>query len=188
MRKVIAELATSADGYIARPDGGVEWLDRPRLEGDYGMTAFYRSIDTILWGRKTYEVALGFQRQGITGAAFDPHKTNYVFSHGALPDLPREVTPVSESVPDFLRTFRTQPGKHAWMMGGAGLIGSFLDAGGIDEFIMHVMPVFIGEGIPVLAPRHREVPLTLKACRRFATGVVRLHYIVGDRPSGRRGR
>ena len=72
MRKIIVYIATSADGYIARPDGNVDWLNSRRFAGDYGMRAFYRSIDTILWGRKTYDVALEFQKQGIKGAAFDP--------------------------------------------------------------------------------------------------------------------
>jgi dihydrofolate reductase len=52
-RKIIVYIATSADGYIARPDGNVDWLNRPRPPGDYGMGAFFKSIDTILWGRKT---------------------------------------------------------------------------------------------------------------------------------------
>jgi len=79
-RKIIVYIATSADGYIARPDGNVDWLDRPETAGDYGMRSFYRSIDTILWGRKTYEVALGFQKRGIRGSEFDPKVRNYVFS------------------------------------------------------------------------------------------------------------
>jgi dihydrofolate reductase len=186
MRKIIAHLATSADGYIARPDGAVDWLDRPDLPGHYGMAAFYRSIDTILWGRKTYEVALAFQRRGVKGAEFDAHKTHYVFSHGPVPDLPAGLTLVSD-VAAFLRAFRAGAGKPAWMMGGAGILGAFLDAGGIDECILHVIPVFIGEGIPLLAPRHRTVPLTLRACRRFADGVVRVHYAVGEGGSGTTG-
>jgi dihydrofolate reductase len=64
-RKIIVYVATSADGYIARPDGDVDWLnDRPRVAGNYGMGAFSGSIDTILWGRKTYEVGLEFQKKG----------------------------------------------------------------------------------------------------------------------------
>src|SRR5215510_1882574 len=77
-RKIITSLAISADGYIARPDGGVDWLDRPRTAGDYGMRDFYNSIDTILLGRKTYEVALGF---GKKGSAFSKKTRNYVFTH-----------------------------------------------------------------------------------------------------------
>jgi riboflavin biosynthesis pyrimidine reductase len=67
------------------------------------------------------------------------------------------------------------------MMGGAGLIASFLNAGQIDEFIIHVVPTFIGEGIPLIAPRHRTVPLVLRSCRHYSDGVVRLHYVVGRR-------
>jgi riboflavin biosynthesis pyrimidine reductase len=62
------------------------------------------------------------------------------------------------------------------MMGGAGLIGSFLDEGEIDEFIIHMIPTFIGEGIPLVQPRHRNVALPLKSVRRFTDGVARLHY------------
>lgn len=64
------------------------------------------------------------------------------------------------------------------MMGGAGLIGSFLDAGEIDEFVIHVIPTFIGEGIPLIAPKHRSVSLDLRSSRRYPDGVVRLHYSV----------
>jgi dihydrofolate reductase len=64
------------------------------------------------------------------------------------------------------------------MMGGGELIASFLDAGEIDEFDIHVMPVFIGKGIPLVAPRHREVALRLRASKKYEDGVVRLHYEV----------
>ena len=64
------------------------------------------------------------------------------------------------------------------MMGGGELIASFLDAGEIDEFDIHVIPVFIGEGIPLVAPRHRDVPLRLLESRKYPDGGVRLHYEV----------
>jgi riboflavin biosynthesis pyrimidine reductase len=64
--------------------------------------------------------------------------------------------------------------------GGAGIIASFLDEGEIDEFVIHVIPTFIGEGIPLIAPRHRTVPLTLISCTKFTDGVVELHYAVGE--------
>lgn len=116
-RKIIVYIATSADGYIARLDGSVGWLDRPRPQGDYDMSAFLRSIDTVIWGRKTYDQKI--------------------------------------------------------------LISSFLDEGAIDEFMIHVVPVFIGQGIPLIAPRHGDVPLTLLSSKNFTDGVVRLHYHVG---------
>src|ERR1700730_11570310 len=79
-RKIIVSIATSADGFIARSDGSVDWLDLADGEGDYGIGAFYMSIDTILWGRKTYETALDFQKKGVPGAAFDTTVKNYVFT------------------------------------------------------------------------------------------------------------
>jgi dihydrofolate reductase len=75
------------------------------------------------------------------------------------------------------------------MMGGAGLIASFLDAGEIDEFVIHVIPVFIGKGIPLVAPRYREIPLRLRSLKKYPDGVVRLQYEVVRRPpAGRRQR
>ena len=79
-RKIIVYIATSADGFIARADGSVDWLDRPRPKDNYGMGIFYKSIDTILWGRKTCDVALDFQKKGVAGSAFDPRVKNYVFT------------------------------------------------------------------------------------------------------------
>jgi dihydrofolate reductase len=185
MRKIITYIATSADGYIARPDGNVDWLNRPRPAGNYGMAAFYRSIDTILWGRKTYDIAMEFEKQGIEGAAFDPKLRHYAFSRHPPQTPARGVEFVRESIPAFAKRLRAAPGKDVWMMGGAGLIGSFLDAGEIDEFIVHVIPILIGEGIPLIAPRHREVRLSLRGSRRFADGVVRLHYAVATENSAR---
>ena len=66
-RKIVVYIATSADGFIARPDGDVAWLDRPRPKGNYGMGEFFRTIDTILWGRKTYD---GTVENGVTAAGF----------------------------------------------------------------------------------------------------------------------
>jgi dihydrofolate reductase len=178
MRKIIVYIATSADGYIARPDGDVDWLNQPRSAGDYGMRSFYRSIDTILWGRKTYEVALSFQQQGIPGAEFDPKVNNYVFSRRPPQTRPTVVEFVAEPIPSFVKQLRAAPGKNIWMMGGAGLIASFLDAGEVDEFIIHVIPILIGAGIPLIEPQHRLVPLVLRSSRRYSDGVVRLHYAV----------
>jgi dihydrofolate reductase len=178
MRKIIVYIATSADGYIARRDGAVDWLDRPRIKGNYGMGEFYRSIDTILWGRKTYVMALGFLKEGKDSADSYSNVKNYAFSRRP----PKNVAPgfefVKEPIPEFAKRLRSLAGKNIWMMGGAGIIASFLDEGAIDEFIIHVIPTFIGEGIALAAPRHRNVPLKLISCRNFSDGVVRLHYEV----------
>jgi dihydrofolate reductase len=178
-RKIIVYIATSADGFIARLDGSVDWLDRPQPKGNYGMGVFYKSIDTILWGRNTCDVALDFQKKGVAGSAFDTRVKNYVFTRGLLPSaVPAGVQFVNEPVKTFATRLRQQKGKNIWMMGGAGIIASFLDEQEIDEFMIHVIPEFIGEGIPLIAPHHRSVPLTLISCTKFADGVVKLHYAV----------
>ena len=79
---------------------------------------------------------------------------------------------------NYCATLRATPGKHIWMMGGGELIASFLDAGEIDEFDIHVIPTLIGEGIPLVASRHRDVPLRLRSARKYPDGVVRLRYEV----------
>lgn len=176
-RRIITFIATSADGYIARPDGDVEWLNRRPQHVDYGMKAFYASIDTILWGRKTYDWLLAYHRQrGKTTGLFDRTVANYVFSRRPPTRVARGAEFVSEPVTTFAQRLRATPGKHIWMMGGAGLIASFLDAGEIDEFDIHVMPVFIGTGIPLVAPRHRDIPLRLRSSTKYRDGVVRLRY------------
>ena len=177
-RKIVVYIATSADGYIARPNGDVEWLTRRPRTVDYGMGRFQRTIDTILLGRKTYDWAMNYARRTGMKNVFDTKLANYVFSRKPPKRAPPGVKFVSEPVKAFARRLRAAPGKQIWMMGGGELIASFLDAGEIDEFDIHVMPVFIGKGIPLVAPRHRDVSLRLLASRKYPDGVVRLHYEV----------
>jgi len=177
-RKVIVHIAASADGYIARPDGDLDWLtSRPAPPGFYGMNAFMRTVDTEVLGRKTYEDSLRI------GGKFDSRRRAIVFSRRAPPpDVPPGVEFVNETIGSFVRRLREQPGKDIWLMGGGELIASFLDEQAIDEFVVSVVPVFIGDGIPLIARRHRHVPLELRSVERFDDGLVQLHYRV-QRPS-----
>lgn len=180
-RKIIVQIATSADGFIARSDGSFDWLDRPSPEGNYGMDEFYKSIDTVLWGRKTCDQAIEMQKNGVAGAGFDTTVKNYVFTRGAVPSAaPAGLEYVKEPIKAFATRLRKSEGKDIWMMGGGGIIGSFLDEGEIDEFMISVIPVFIGEGIPLLGPGGRTIPLNLISSTRFEDGVLSLHYAVGN--------
>ena len=176
-RKVIVHIAASADGYIARPDGNIDWLtSRPAPPGFYGMEAFMRTVDTMVMGRGTYEASLEL------GAKFDPARPSIVFSRHAPPaDVPAGVEFTSEAIGPFVQRLRARPGKDIWLMGGGDLIASFLDAQAIDEFVVSVVPVFIGDGIPLIARRHRLTPLTLHTTERFDDGLVQLHYLVDGR-------
>jgi len=171
-RSVIVHIAASADGFIARPDGDLGWLtSRPAPAGFYGMAAFTKTIDTKILGRKTYEASLRL------GARFDSKNKTIVFSRQAPPpDVPPGVEFVNGAIGSFVSSLREQPGKHIWLMGGGDLIASFLDEQAIDEFVISVVPVFIGDGIPLIARRHRHVPLELHSTEHFEDGLVQLHY------------
>jgi len=171
-RNVIVHIAASADGYIARSDGDLAWLtSRPAPKGFYGMNSFMRSIDTKVLGRRTYEVSLRM------GATFDAKSRAIVFSRHAPPaDAPAGVEFVTGAIGPFVSRLREQSGKDIWLMGGGELIASFLDEQAIDEFVISVVPVFIGEGIPLIARRHRHVPLELVTSERFEDGLVQNRY------------
>ncbi|HET7208327.1 MAG TPA: dihydrofolate reductase family protein [Terriglobales bacterium] len=173
-RKIIVNIATSADSYIARPDGNLDWLTRrPAPKGFYGLPDFSRSLDAKILGRKTYEMSMKL------GASFSADDVHYVFSRRPAPtSVPPGVQFIAEPISVFAERLRKQAGKNIWMMGGGEIIGAFLDAGAIDQFIISVVPILIGEGIPLISPRHRDVPLRLRRSQRFPDGVVQLHYDV----------
>lgn len=176
-RRIIVHIATSADGYIARPDGDLDWLtSRPAPKGFYGIEAFMKTVDTQLLGRRTYEASL------LLGATFGAKKVRtIVFSRQPTPpDAPSGVEFTSEAIGPFVKRLREQPGKDIWLMGGGDLIASFFDEGAIDEFVVSIVPVFIGDGIPLIARRHRQVALELLDVERFPDGLVQLRYAVGN--------
>jgi len=162
----------SADGYIARPDGDIEWLNR-RKRLDYGWSEFAGSCDVVIVGRKTYDFALSMGQKSFPGF------TAYVFTHHPL-DID-EVNFVSGDVAPLARRLRESDGKNIFVCGGADIIGQLLDAGYVDDLSIHVIPVLIGEGIPLIAPRHRDIPLELVDTKTFPDGVVHLHYRVALR-------
>jgi len=179
-RKIIVYIATSVDGYIARSDGNIDWLNRPMPKDGYGMTEFFKSIDTILWGRKTF----GESASRGGPKAFGAKVKNYVFTHQPPKSPTKGVEFINEDIRSFASRLRAEPGKNIWMMGGGGVIASFLDAGEIDEFMIHVVPTFIGEGIPLVQPGYRNLPLKLLATKTWEDGVVLLHYEVQRTATG----
>ena len=173
-RKIIVNIATSADGYIARTDGNLDWLTkRPAPKGFYGLPEFSRSTDAKILGRKTFDLSVKM------GASFGADDVHYVFSRQRPPaSVPSGVQFVTESIRAFAEHLRKQAGENIWMMGGGQIIGAFLDEGAIDQFIITVVPTFIGEGIPLISPKHRDVALRLRSLQRFPDGVVQLQYDV----------
>jgi dihydrofolate reductase len=177
MRRLVYSVAASADGFIARSDGAIDWLE-DRAAADYGMEEFVRGVDTVVWGRRTFDESL--PRGGVE--PFGPRLKHVVVTHRPPPAKtdPR-VAFHRGPLPDLVRRLRSEPGKDVWVMGGASLAGALLDAGGVDEVVVHQIPVLLGAGIPLFAPAGRTVPLELVETRAFPDGVVRLHHRVRTR-------
>jgi len=168
-RRIILSLACSLDGFIARRDGGVDWLF---TDGDYGMSEFYRSIDTVLIGRKTHDVMRGFGQASYKG------KKNYVFSRAPSPEGSDAIEYVSGEVRPFVESLRQTKGKNIWLVGGTELAEAFLREGLIDEIMLAIHPIILGDGIPLFRTPRPTVELALESFRAYPKGLVMLHYRV----------
>lgn len=167
MRPIKLFIACSLDGYIARPDGGIDWLF---TDGDYGYREFFASIDTVVMGRKTWELSLGFGEYPYPGRAA------FVFSHRRAGERDAHAQFVAGPVGPFMRALCAQPGRDIWLVGGGQLVRAFLDAGLIDEFIVSVHPIVLGAGLPLFPAPVREIQLQHVRTMSFDSGLVQLHY------------
>ncbi|HEX9763737.1 MAG TPA: dihydrofolate reductase family protein [Candidatus Acidoferrales bacterium] len=177
MRKVKYGVGVSLDGYIAAPDGSVDWLNRATRHAkgeDFGMGAFFKSIDTVLMGRKTYEIAL---KMGMGGGGY-PKMKNYVFSRTLPPGERGGVEYVSGDPAELMARIKSQPGKDIWLCGGGELASEFLKAGALDEVILGIAPVLLGAGRLTFPPGFLETEVELVECKQYKGGVVGLTYRV----------
>lgn len=172
MRKITFGGANSLDNYIARPDHAVDWLLWGK-EAAAIMADYWKNIDTVLMGRKTYEVAA---RSGHGGSS--PGVTCYVFSRTLPPENSKAVTIIREDAAEFVRGLKRQPGKDICLMGGGELARSLFEAGLIDEIGFNIHPVLLGSGIPLFHPLSRQINLKLRECRAFKNGCVYVTYRV----------
>jgi len=173
-RRFLYYVAASADGFIARKDGAVDWLES-RAPGDYGFDDFLARVDTVVWGRTTFD---GY---GVKPPGLEPFgdRRHIILSHRPPPaNLDPRATFTAESATAVANRLRKSAGKDVWLMGGGKLARSFLDAGAVDEVIVHVIPVLLGEGIRLFATGMGDTELRLHETKGFADGVVRLHYEV----------
>jgi dihydrofolate reductase len=178
MRKIVYGGAVSLDFYLARPDGGVDWL----LWSDDAkaiMAEWWPRFDTILMGRKTFEVAFQSSKgQGSSSSAI----ITYVFSRTwtASPDPNAQL--VTSDAAGFVHELKKQPGKDICLMGGGLLAASLLAAGLVDEIGFNIHPVLLGQGIPALPPMDRSLDLELVTSRAIQKGCVYVVYRVKNRP------
>ena len=165
MRKVRLFIAASLDGFIAREDGGIDWLFS---DADYGYAQFYDSIDAVLVGRKTYEQARGFEPKPFGG------KKVYVFTRSPGKD---DVEYVRDPA-GFVRKLVRMQGKDIWLVGGAEIITPLLNAGLVHEIILSIHPVILGRGIPLFRDIEEQHDLRLTGSTVYPSGLVQLRYEV----------
>ncbi|WP_269533280.1 dihydrofolate reductase family protein [Chitinimonas sp. BJYL2] len=167
MRKLVLFIASSLDGYIARPDGGVDWLF---TDQDYGYQVFYDSVDAILLGRRTYDQTLTF------GEYPYPDKHAYVFTSRPLTLDAPGVEAVAEPVAGFISQLKHGEGGKLWLVGGAALIKTCLEHDLIDEFIVSIHPLILGSGIPLFPNTDSSRRLSLVETVSYETGLVQVRY------------
>ncbi len=168
MRNIILFIATSLDGYISRPDGGIEWLF---TDQDYGNAEFAAGVDTIVMGRKTYEQSLALGNDPYRG------KELLVFSRsraGARDEHARFVAGNEKSIMDDLRL---RQGRNIWLVGGAELVQAFMQYDLIDVHIISIHPIVLGGGIPLFKPPVPSARLKLVDCTTFNSGLVQMTYV-----------
>ena len=177
MRKVILDLAVSLDGYIEGPNGEVDWCI---LDDDMDFQGFLSGIDTILYGRVSYEMWGSFQpdasasetEKAIWAAVHT--KKKIVFSSQERQDS--KATFISSAIPENMAQLKQQDGKDIWLYGGAKLITTFIQHGLIDVYRISVHPTVLGAGKPLFQDLKERINLNLKEVNRFKSGVVQLIY------------
>jgi dihydrofolate reductase len=180
MRKVIFGGANSLDNYIAREDGGFDWI----LFGEEAqevMKDMWSRFDTMVMGRKTYEVAAGGAPKSKSKK---PKKNPYgnmksiVFSRTLEPGVRDGVEFVSEDPGKFIKRLKKEKGKDICIMGGGDLARTLFEAGVIDEIGFNIHPVLLGSGIPLFHKMKKQIDLELIEARPFKNGCVYVLYRV----------
>ncbi|HWP45459.1 MAG TPA: dihydrofolate reductase family protein [Blastocatellia bacterium] len=183
MRKVVYSLTSSLDNFIARTDGAADWI----LMGEEIMNEFpkfFELFDTVLIGRKTYDIAYSHSEEtGAEQAGFMGMET-FVFSRTMKESPSEALRLVSENAGEFVRGLKRKSGKDIWLMGGGDLAASLFKEDLVDEISVAIQPVILGSGIPLFPEVGKQINLKLKESRPYRNGVVSLSYKV-KRPRGR---
>lgn len=169
-RKLILYIAMSLDGYIARKNGDVDWLegDGTEVDADMGYEKFYETIDTVIMGSKTYEQILTFGEYPYKGTK------GYVYTTRNLTDN-EDVVFTNEKPKKLIDRLKEQQGNDIWIIGGANILDDFIKNNLIDEYIIAIIPTILGEGISLFKHKNPEIKLKLYKTETV-NGIVLLYY------------
>jgi dihydrofolate reductase len=171
-RKLILYISMSLDGYIARKNHSLDFLASVERENeDYGYHEFVKNVDTIIIGRKTYDtlVNMGFEY---------PHQDKNVWIITRNTSLEHEVfTYYSGDLSTLIHELKAQPGSAIYCDGGAEIAHELMKFGLIDEFVISIVPVLLGDGIKLFSETRPEHPLHLISVNTYESGLVQLHYV-----------
>ena len=173
MRKLSLFIAMSLDGYIAKPNDDLSFLKQVEKAGeDYGYTEFTATVDTLIIGRKTYDYVL----KEIGPSHYDNGQRDvYVITRSQRPQVGR-TTFYTGDLPALVKRLKSENGKNIYCDGGAEVINELLTYELVDEFIISVIPVLLGDGIRLFKAGRPEQVLELVTTKQFDTGLTQLHY------------
>ncbi|WDO12360.1 dihydrofolate reductase family protein [Flavobacterium sp. WW92] len=177
MRKVILNLAVTLDGFIEGPNGEVDWCI---LEDDMDFEGFVATVDTIFYGRVSYDAWGRYNPDDYAGEADrqlwqQVHaKKKYVFSSKQRTD--DKATFISSDIVSKVNEIKQQQGKDIWLYGGAGLIRTFIENNLVDTYMISVHPVALGSGKPLFEDLKQRLNLQLAKMNSYRSGVVQLIY------------
>ncbi|WP_071396551.1 dihydrofolate reductase family protein [Bacillus tuaregi] len=181
-RRIILDLAVTLDGFIEGPRGEVDWCI---MDPDMCFTDFLNQIDTILYGRKSYDLWGQYTPESETNEDEQEiwrlvhSKEKYVFSK-TKQGMDNKANFINGDILEEVNKLKNMPGKDIWLYGGASLITSFIHLGLVDEFRLSVHPVILGEGKPLFIDIGQRINLKLVDSRTFSSGVVQLHYRLNE--------
>jgi len=169
---IVYYVACSLDGFIAEPDGSVEWLNAYHGSGeDYGMEEFTDSCESLVMGSYTNEVSSSF------GEWQSKDKRTWVFTNRDLPVAHESISFTNEPLDDVVREMASNGVKRAWLLGGGKLAASFIKAGLLTEIRVFIIPILLGDGIPLFSGVTTQQNLRLDGTKSFNNGVVELRYV-----------
>ena len=180
--RVTIHMVASLDGFIARRDGSVDWLETTdtfeegkSMDPEF-VKEFLATIDCYVMGSRTYETALGFEAKGL-GWAYGDTPT-IVLTSRALPSTRSSIEFYSGDLAQLVNARLRPAFRNIWFVGGGAVSGTCLRLGLADEVRYSIMPILIGEGISFFAGLQQDTVLHLRAVNAYKSGMVELHYDV----------